>query len=184
MYAVFKYVTICLVFWFFIHTILIIADGLCDERKKSDVGIIFGNTVNPDGSLSQRLKKRLDKGVELYYDGTIEVIIVSGGLGQEGFYEGTKMYEYLLERGVPEQKIIVDNLGTTTKATAENFRQIDVHKGSVLVVTQYFHISRAKLALRKAGYKNVGGVHADYFEFRDVYSIVREFPAYYKYLLR
>ena len=179
----FRYVIITLLLWFFIHTVFIVVDGLWDERNKSDVAIIFGNTVNPDGTLSERLKKRFDKGIELFRDSTVETIVVSGGLGKEGFYEGTKMYEYLIEEGIPKQKILIDNLGVTTKATAENFKRLGFDSKSVVVVTQYFHISRAKLALKKAGYKNVSGAHADYFEIRDVYSMVREFPAYYKYLL-
>lgn len=183
MLLIFRYFLITVFFWFAIHTVFIIVDGLWDERSKSDVAIIFGNTVNPDGSLSERLKKRLDKGVELFRDSTVEIIMVSGGLGKEGFYEGTKMYEYLVKAGIPKEKIIVDNAGNTTKATADNFEKLDLNDKSVTVVTQYFHISRAKLALRKAGYEKVSGVHADYFEIRDLYSMIREFPAYYKYLL-
>jgi len=37
----------------------ITSDGLTDEPAKSDLVIIPGNTVNPDGSLSPRLKGRL-----------------------------------------------------------------------------------------------------------------------------
>ena len=52
--------------WFFIHQIIIISDGLIDEEHRSEVAVIFGNTVNKDGSLSPRLKARLDNAIELY----------------------------------------------------------------------------------------------------------------------
>jgi uncharacterized SAM-binding protein YcdF (DUF218 family) len=52
---------------------------------------------------------------------------------------------------------------------------------SVMVITQYFHITRTKLAFNKLGFKNVYAAHAEIFEYRDLYSIIREFPAYYKY---
>jgi len=42
--------------WFFIHEAVIIVDGLPDEYAKSDYTVVFGNTVNADGSLSERLK--------------------------------------------------------------------------------------------------------------------------------
>lgn len=60
-----------------IHTIFIVIDGLYDEKGKSDVGVILGNKVNVDGSLSDRLIYRLDKGVELYKDSTISLIVVA-----------------------------------------------------------------------------------------------------------
>jgi transcriptional regulator with PAS, ATPase and Fis domain len=38
--------------------------------------------------------------------------------------------------------------------------------------------------IKKLGIKNVYSAHAEIFEYRDIYSIIREFPAYYKYLLK
>lgn len=177
------YITSFLFAWFTIHSVTIIIDGLRDETDKSDIGIILGNKVDADGTVSERLAKRLDKGIELYNNSVIDFIFVSGGLGKEGYYEGTKMSEYLSERGIPKDKIIIDNDGNTTAATAENFRKLNLNVSSVTVITQYYHITRTKLAFKKHGYNTVRGVHADFFELRDVYSIVREFFGYYKYLL-
>jgi uncharacterized SAM-binding protein YcdF (DUF218 family) len=50
-------------------------------------------------------------------------------------------------------------------------------------VSQFFHVPRAKLAMRRAGLR-VGGVHADYYEPRDAWGLARELPAWYLYLLR
>lgn len=158
-------------------------DGLTDENIKSDAGVIFGNKVNKDGSLSTRLIKRLDKGIELYKDSTIKIIIVSGGLGKEGYYEGTKMYEYLVQNGIPKNKIIIDNEGNTTETTAKNVERMGLDIQSITVVSQYYHISRAKLSFKNFGFDKVYGAHANYFEFRDIYSLIREFFGYYKYLL-
>jgi vancomycin permeability regulator SanA len=171
------------VLWFLIHSMIIIIDGLNDENTRSDIGVIFGNKVNPDGSLSERLEKRCDKGIEMYKDSLVGLIVVSGGFGKEGHYEGTKMHDYLVSKGVPKDKIIIDNLGNTTEATADNIRRMNLSANSITVITQYHHISRAKLAFKNNGYEKVYGGHADYFELRDIYSIVREFLGYYKYLL-
>ena len=51
------------VLWFLIHSAVIITDGLNDEMGASDIGVILGTKVNVDGSLSERLQKRLDKGI-------------------------------------------------------------------------------------------------------------------------
>jgi vancomycin permeability regulator SanA len=178
-----KYTVYFLVSWFVIHTVAIAIDGLTDEKEKTEFGVILGNKVNADGSLSKRLIKRLDKGIELYNDSTIRLIFVSGGFGKEGFYEGTKMAEYLIGNNIPGNKIIIDNAGITTQSTAENFSKLKSKSTSVTVISQYYHISRTKLAFRNKGFKNVKGAHADYFELRDFYAVIREFFGYYKYLI-
>ncbi|MCJ8291388.1 MAG: YdcF family protein [Crocinitomicaceae bacterium] len=179
-----KLVALLLFTWFSIHQVVIISDGLVDETQKTEVAVIFGNTVNVDGSLSPRLKKRLDKGIELYNSQKVSKLFVSGGLGKEGHYEGTKMSEYLISKKIPEDVIFVDNLGSNTRSTALNFKQLFTQTKSVTLVSQYHHVSRAKLAFRQVGVENVLGVHCDYFELRDFYSCFREFFAYYIYLIR
>ncbi len=169
--------------WFGIHQIVVITDGLTDENSKADIAVIYGNTVNVDGTLSERLKARLDRGIQLYNDSLADVLFVSGGLGKEGFYEGDKMQEYLIQQGIPAEKIVVDNNGSNTKQTTINFIKKFGKEKNVVVVSQYHHISRAKLAFRKAGVKNVTGAHCDYFELRDFYACIREFFGYYSYLL-
>ncbi|PKP02974.1 MAG: YdcF family protein [Bacteroidetes bacterium HGW-Bacteroidetes-6] len=178
-----KHIIRLLLLWFLIHETIIIVDGLRDEKVNCEAAIIFGTTVNADGTLSTRLQARLDAGIELYNNKVVRKLFVSGGLGKEGFDEGTKMAEYLVSKGVSESDIIVDNNGNNTRETAENFVKQFPECESVIVVSQYFHISRAKLALRKVGVKNVYGVHAPIFEWRDLFSLGREFFAYYKYLI-
>lgn len=74
--------------WFGIHQVIVLTDGLTDENTKTNVAVIYGNTVHEDGTLSKRLKARLDRGIQLYRDSLTDVLFVSGGLGKEGFYEG------------------------------------------------------------------------------------------------
>lgn len=153
------------------------------KNSKTDIAVIYGNTVHEDGTISERLKARLDRGIELYKDSLSDILFVSGGLGKEGFYEGDKMQEYLIKKGIPAEKIIVDNNGMNTKQTTLNFIKKFGTDKSVTVVSQYHHISRAKLAFRNYGVKNVAGVHCNYFEIRDFYACTREFFGYYSYLL-
>jgi vancomycin permeability regulator SanA len=157
-------------------------DGLTDEKVPADIGVILGNTINPDGTLSERLEKRCDKGIELFKDSLVRILIVSGGLGKEGYYEGTKMSEYLIAHGVPKEKIIIDNNGNTTEQTAMNVKNMNLPIQSVTVISQYYHLTRTKLAFKNNGFKTVYGAHAKCFEWRDLYSLVREFFGYYKYL--
>ncbi|OBZ12789.1 YdcF family protein [Bacillus sp. FJAT-26390] len=172
--------------WFIIHTTFVIIDGLKDELKPVDVAVVLGNKVEANGQPSERLKARLDKSVEHYGGSYYTFIIVSGGIGKEGFDEAKVMKSYLIDKGIPEDKIIEDNNGYNSYMTAQNTSKImdELELDSVMVITQYFHISRTKLAFRKMDIKEVYAAHAKIFESRDIYSVIREFPAYYKYLLK
>ncbi|WP_421753735.1 hypothetical protein [Croceimicrobium sp.] len=82
-----KIILLLLVAWFLIHELFIISDGLLSQPAQSDYAVVFGNKVNPDGSLSERLEARMRKALELYNDSLVAKIFVSGGLGKEGHYE-------------------------------------------------------------------------------------------------
>jgi vancomycin permeability regulator SanA len=171
---------------FLLGAALIVADGLRDDIHTADVAIVLGNTVESDGRPSARLRARLDKAVELYRGGLFRHVIVSGGVGAEGFNEAEVMKRYLISQGVPEGCIIADGEGATTALTARNAARVMKEQGwqSALVISQYFHIPRTRLAVESYGVRPVYGAHAEYFELRDVYSIAREVIGYGAYLMR
>jgi len=178
-----KIILFCCVF-FLVHEAVIVMDGLVDDKEsQAQFGVIFGSKVNEDGSLSPRLKARLDKGYSLFQENVIEAFYVSGGLGKEGFQEGSVMAKYLEEQGVPNHLIQIDNQGTTTRRTALNFVRDNPGQSTALVVSQYFHVTRCKLAFKQVGISQVKGIACDHHEFRDAYSAFREFFGFYKYLL-
>ncbi|WEK71092.1 MAG: YdcF family protein [Candidatus Chryseobacterium colombiense] len=177
----FKIFASVIILWFFVHSTYITIDGLSDHDQHADLAVILGNKVNEDGTLSKRLEKRLESGIDLYQNHRIKKILVSGGLGKEGFYEGDKMKEFLVEKGIPDSLIIVDNHGDNTRATVINTLKLkpQLKFNSIIIVSQYFHVTRTKKLFEDQGFENVSSVSPNYFEFRDLYSILREFPAYY-----
>ena len=146
-----------------------------------DIALILGNKVNEDGTLSKRLEKRLECGLNLYQNGQVKKIIVSGGLGKEGYYEGDKMKDYLIKNNVPDSLVIIDNFGNNTLATVNNTLKLkeSLRFKSIIVVSQYFHLTRTKMLFKKQGFNNISSASPTYFEFRDFYSLLREFVAYY-----
>lgn len=163
----------------------IVLDGLRDDVQVSDVGVVLGSKVMPDSTPSARLRARLDKAAELYRQGMFKHVIVSGGTGVEGFSEAKVMADYLAgQRQVPREAILLDEHGDNTEATARNSALIMSARGltSALVVTQYFHITRSRYALYRAGIATVHSASPLYFEARDLYSTARELvalPAYW-----
>jgi vancomycin permeability regulator SanA len=165
---------------------VIVCDGLSDRIAVCDVGIVLGSKVELDGTPSLRLAARLDRAAELYAQGCFPRVIVSGGTGVEGFDEAAVMKQYLVDHGVPRDRIITDSLGVDTLATARNASRIMNDEGlrSALVITQYFHLTRTKLALRRCGVTELASAHARFCEWRDVFSLAREVAGMYYYWFR
>ena len=167
--------------WFLGHITYVTVDGLSQNNKIADIALILGNKVNEDGTLSKRLEKRLECGLNLYQNGQVKKIIVSGGLGKEGYYEGDKMKDYLIKNNVPDSLVIIDNFGNNTLATVNNTLKLkeSLRFKSIIVVSLYFHLTRTKMLFKKQGFNNISSASPTYFEFRDFYSLLREFVAYY-----
>ena len=161
----------------------LVLDGFTDDLFKADAALVLGNSVFPDGTLSPRLRGRVERGMELYKSGLVPKIVVSGGLGKEGHYEGAAMAAWLVANGVPERDVVIDNEGINTASSAKNFAALcDAHGfQSVIVVSQFFHISRCRLALNQAGVEKIGTAHSRVYSTRDVYATLREVVAYGKY---
>lgn len=180
-FTVIKIVTSVFAAWFVVHSAFIIFDGISDDGQKADLAVILGSKANEDGTLSERLEQRLECGLDLYRSHRIRKILVSGGLGKEGYYEGDRMKAFLVSEGIPDSLITVDNFGNNTRATVENTLHLrrKLKFGSIIVVSQYFHVTRTKKLFKDQGFGEVHSASPDYFEFRDLYSLLREFPAYY-----
>jgi vancomycin permeability regulator SanA len=160
--------------------------GLSDNIDRSDVAVVLGNTVDPNGKPSAQLQARLDKTIQLYQQGIFKNTIVSGGVGKEGFDEAVVMKQYLVANGLPTARIYVDSQGNNTYLTAKRTAQLMTeHKWqSAIAISQYFHLPRTKLALQRFGVKTVYTAHADFFELRDLYSTIREVFSYCSYQFR
>ena len=97
----------------------------------------------------------MKKSIELFENKRVQKIIVSGGFGKEGFWEGTEMRNYLIKNNIPSNKIIVDNKGIDTEATVIN--SIKIMAVCISLLPFRFHnifIKRApKVYLRKMDFK-------------------------------
>ncbi|MDI2112184.1 YdcF family protein [Commensalibacter nepenthis] len=164
--------------------LFIILGGIKDHLFKADLMVVLGTKVELDGTPSSGLEARLNKAISVYQQGYAPVILVSGGTGKEGYDEASVMAQYLVDHGVPKQVIIQDNQGVNTRATAKNSAEY-MHKNhmeSVIIITQYFHIPRTKLAFQAVGIDKIGQGSPNYTSWRDFFSVPREmlgYPAYW-----
>jgi vancomycin permeability regulator SanA len=170
----------------FTGTALVIAiDGWAARPAPADVAIVLGNRVEPTGAPSKRLRARLEAARELYARGLVSHLLVSGGTGVEGIDEAAAMRGYLIGRGVPGDRVLADPEGANTFLTARNACRIMEERGfgTALVVSQFFHLTRARLACARAGIRVTGAWAARFTEPRDLPSLAREVVGLYAYAL-
>jgi vancomycin permeability regulator SanA len=175
------------VLWMVIHLIYVTVDGVTDYKGSADIAVVLGNRVEADSSLSPVLEGRVDKALLLYRLGRVGRIMVSGGRGRKAgkVPEGRAMKRYLIQHGVPADRIVEDNDGENTYLTAVDYRKVNdsLHCSSVIVVSTFYHITRCKYIFRKLGIQHVYSASSDVFYANDLIGLLREFPALYKYML-
>ncbi|WP_379126834.1 YdcF family protein [Paenibacillus sp. sgz500958] len=123
-----------------------------------DAGIILGMAMWGDEP-SPGLKERLDYGLKLYQEGKFKNFIVTGGLDQKDFKytEGEGMRNYLIQQGVPESNIYVENEATTTYENLQFSKEIMDSEGwsSAVIITHTFHGRRAQEMAEEMGYGRI-----------------------------
>ncbi len=129
-----------------------------DEARPADVIMILG-AAEYRGKPSPVLKARLDHGLELYRAKQAPRILTTGGAGGDPvFTEGEVARTYLIRHGVPSEAILVEAEGASTMhstaAAAEIMRRVGLR--SCIVVSDGYHIFRAKKMLEKQGMKVYG----------------------------
>ncbi len=121
--------------------------------KKADVIAIFG-AAEYAGRPSPVYRARLDHGYELFQKGMAPVAITTGGAGQDpDFSEGGVGRDYLLRRGVPEQALIAETLGSDTAQSAARVANIMRANGmhSCIAVSDAYHVFRIGALLEHEG---------------------------------
>ena len=166
----------------------IAATGLLARPAPADLIVVLGNEVLADGRPSPRLQARLDAALLAYQAGLAPRVLVSGGVEPGGQNEASVMAADLAARGVPQPAILQDSLGVDTFATTRNvaalLHSLGIGQGRVLVVTQWFHIPRTLLALRRFGVHGTSAAWPRFTEPRDAMALLREAVALPYYAFR
>ena len=124
------------------------------------VMLILGCQVKEDGP-SILLRDRLEEALDYLEDHPDLTVVVSGGQGpDETTSEAQAMADYLIANGVDGEKILLEAFSHNT---AQNFSyskqhldeaQIDYSDG-ILVVSNGFHLTRARMLAQRAGFEEV-----------------------------
>ena len=127
--------------------------GRSDQAQPVDAIVVLG-AAQYDGPPSPQLAARLDQVVELWPRDLAPLVVVTGG-NQPGdrFTEAEASAAYLIDLGVPEDSILLEDEGSTTHESLERVAEMLDDRGleSVLIVTDPYHALRSRLIAQEVG---------------------------------
>ncbi|MFY0519169.1 YdcF family protein [Lysinibacillus sp. UGB7] len=117
--------------------------------------IVLGAKVKPDGVPSLSLKNRLEESIEYLTKYPHVKVIVSGGQGSdEDRTEASVMLDYLVKRGIPAERILLEDQSTSTYENLLFSREL-LPEGTkhITIVSNDFHLQRAKYLAKSLGFE-------------------------------
>jgi uncharacterized SAM-binding protein YcdF (DUF218 family) len=125
-----------------------------DDPGPADALVVLG-AAQWDGRPSPVFQRRLDHAADLWVDGVAPRIVVTGGKqAGDRVTQGFAAYDYLRNRGVPDEALLVEVNGTDTytelSASAGILRAAGVGN-EVILVTDGYHGLRTRLVAEEVG---------------------------------
>lgn len=160
--------------------------GLVARTGGADFVVVLGAGLRSDGAVPPLLASRLERGRQVWAAldrraaGFPPMLIVSGGKGSdERRSEAAAMADYLVRRGFPADRLLLEDQSRTTEENLLFSKQImdELRPGArITIVTSDFHAFRAALLARKLGIAgHVAGARvAGYYR---PSAVLREFAA-------
>ncbi|MGO1384066.1 MAG: SanA/YdcF family protein [Arachnia sp.] len=112
-----------------------------DTIPARPIAMVLGAKASA-GAPSSFLAARLDLALELYRRGKVTAVLVSGDNTASSEHETTVMRQYLVERGIPAEKVVEDPAGFDTYDSCVRARDV-FGVQEMIVLTQLYHLERA-----------------------------------------
>ena len=141
---------------FLIPFFVVLAGSRSDIRGEPRIMVIFGCQLREDGP-SILLKDRLDTALAYLEEHPDMTVVVSGGQGtNEPASEARGMYDYLTQHGVDGGRILMDERSFNTRENvAYSLEALAAGEcdtsGGVVLVSNAFHLARARMLWERAG---------------------------------
>lgn len=149
-------------------------------NMNADCIVVLGAAVR-NGEPSPMLEDRIKQGIDLYYSGASNRILMSGDHTKKYYDEVNIMKQYAIDKGVPSEHVFMDYAGISTYDSMYRVREIFM-ANKVIIVTQRYHLFRA-LYIAKSLNLDAYGVASDpiiyagqeYREVREIAARVKDF---------
>ena len=109
-----------------------------------------------EGQPTQDLILRLDTAQRYLEENPGAALILTGGNPDEqGVTEAGVMRRILLERGVPEERLMLEDQASSTRENFVNSARLLDPAQPVVMISSNYHMDRAVRTARKAGFQSV-----------------------------
>lgn len=177
------WISFCLVLAFvFLSNLTIINSTKTDIHNElknipnKKVALLLGTSRYTSwGGTNLFFKYRIQATVQLYKEGKIKHIIVSGDNSLKSYNEPREMLKALIKSGVDEKDITLDYAGFRTLDSVVRCKEI-FDQEDVIIVSQRFHLERALFIANKYEMKAIGYAAQDPPE---KYSVKTRFREYF-----
>ena len=151
--------------------------ALLPAESEARVAIVLGAGLEPSGAASPLLYDRVATAVELYREGRVNRLLLSGDNRTLFHNEPQAMQAVAEGLGVPPYALSPDYAGRRTYDSCLRAREIFAVRRAI-IVTQQFHIDRAVYLCSSLGIDSVG-VAADRRDYGEAYAYwtLREYPS-------
>lgn len=156
------FLVIFLIFFFLIGgfrvAMLISTEKLIHDIESIEnmpVVMVPGAGLQRDGTPSLPLRDRLDAAAQLYWEGKVLKILLTGDNRFENYNEPGAMYNYLISKGIPKEDLVLDYAGRRTYDSCYRAKEI-FGQNEIIVVTQPYHLPRATFLCHQLGLKTQG----------------------------
>ena len=139
-------------YWSHVNTDMVVNIGTVPEGLPEDNSVaivILGFALNADGTMKDELIGRLQTGLAIAEAYPESYVVVTGGgtaANNPNVTEGGLMGQWLLEQGLSEERLIVENKAPNTVGNAENTYKILSEEypqvKSLVMVTSDYHVPR------------------------------------------
>ena len=139
-------------YWSHVNTDMVVNIGTVPENLPEDDSVaivILGFALNADGTMKDELIGRLQTGLAIAEAYPESYVVVTGGgtaANNPDVTEGGLMGDWLLEQGLAEDRLIVENKAPNTVGNAENTYKILSEEypevKSLVMVTSDYHVPR------------------------------------------
>ena len=138
---------------------IVIVSGSSVPDSGADYVIVLGAQVRGDKP-SHNLVTRLRKACQYLEENKDTKVIVSGGKGPgENISEAEAMKAYLINKGIEEERIIMEDKSANTDENIKFSKELISDKDSkVVIVTNNFHVYRSIKIAKKQGINNIQGL--------------------------
>lgn len=139
--------------YFLVSLLQVWSTGRADDSGPVDAIVVMG-AAQYDGRPSSQLAARLDHVLEIWPQDVAPLVVVTGGnIPGDRFTEAEVSAQYLIERGIPADAILMENSGSNSQESLTSVADMLEARDAtaVLIVTDPYHALRSRLISNELG---------------------------------